>query len=220
MINTEVEVIITKDDSKTLFSKKYGQHYHSLNGAISESNHIFLNLGLRNFTNQNVSILEIGYGTGLNALLTYFENLKLNNKIYYHGIDVFKVSMDVFEQLEYLKHIDNPESLSRNFCDYWEQEIEIDKSFVLYKNDIDFNIFEPMQNYDIIYFDAFSPEIQPQMWEYFNLKKIVEKINKGGFFVTYCSKGVLKQNLRNLGLEVKRYSGPIGKRHVICALKK
>ena len=105
------------------------------------------------------------------------------------------------------------------FCDNWNSEIEINPNFKLLKQEIDFEDFSPSRKYDLIYFDAFSPDTQPEMWTLENLRKIINNLTDGGIFVTYCSKGILKQNLRNLNMIVKRIQGPKGKRHVIRATK-
>lgn len=216
------EIIGTGDGSCTLRNEYFGETYHSINGAVAESMHIFINLGLRSFSNQSISILEIGYGTGLNAMLTYIENQSLENEIFYHGIEKFPIGKETF--LPFVSH--TPDITAKididtatGFCDGWNSEIEISPKFKLLKQKIDFNEFSPIRKYDLIYFDAFSPETQPEMWTLENLRKIINNIADNGIFVTYCCKGILKQNLRDLGMIVKRMQGPKGKRHVIRATK-
>ncbi len=210
-------LIQTSDGSYTLYSNCFNQHYHSINGAKTESLHIFINLGLKNFKNYKISILEIGYGTGLNALLTYLHNKDLNNEIIYHGIDnniIFKVSFDKIFSLFSI-----PGEEIEMFYLSGTQDVFVSDKFLLQKELIDFNVFFPAKKYDIIYFDAFSPEVQPDMWSYDNLQKIINSLNQGGLFVTYCVQGKIKQTLRDLGMNVKRYPGPPGKRHVLRATK-
>ena len=216
------EIIDTADGSCTLRNEFFGETYHSINGAVSESMHIFINLGLKHFNNSEISILEIGYGTGLNAMLTYTENQALGNTIFYHGIEKFPIDKEKFSS--FLSHtpgiytkIDN--NTAMKFYNEWDSEIEISPEFKLLKQKIDFEAFTPTRKYDIIYFDAFSPDTQPEMWTMENLRKIINNLNDNGIFVTYCCKGILKQNLRNLGMNVKRMPGPKGKRHVIRATK-
>ncbi|MBR5982233.1 MAG: tRNA (5-methylaminomethyl-2-thiouridine)(34)-methyltransferase MnmD [Bacteroidales bacterium] len=216
------EIISTSDGSCTLRNEHFGETYHSINGAVAESMHIFINLGLRSFHNQNISILEIGYGTGLNAMLSFIENKSLGNTIFYHGIEKFPIDKETF--LQFVSHSPdisaklNTETATK-FCDNWNSEIEINPNFKLLKQEIDFEDFSPSRKYDLIYFDAFSPDTQPEMWTLENLRKIINNLTDGGIFVTYCSKGILKQNLRNLNMIVKRIQGPKGKRHVIRATK-
>ena len=216
------EIISTGDGSCTLRNEYFGETYHSINGAVAESMHIFINLGLKSFCNRNINILEIGYGTGLNALLTFIENQSLNNKIFYHGIEKFPINKEAF--LSFVNHTpDISQKLdidtAMKFCEGWNSEIEICPNFKLLKHQTDFKDFSPTRKYDIIYFDAFSPDTQPEMWTLENLGKIINNLVDDGIFVTYCCKGILKQNLRSLGMNVKRIQGPKGKRHVIRATK-
>ena len=216
------EIIGTGDGSCTLRNEYFGETYHSINGAVAESMHIFINLGLRSFTNQNISILEIGYGTGLNPILTFIENQSLGNTIFYHGIEKFPINRETF--LPFIEHTPSVSAkididTAIKFCEGWDSEIEIDSKFKLLKQKIDFEAFSPTRKYDLIYFDAFSPDTQPEMWTIENLRKIINNLDDNGIFVTYCCKGILKQNLRNLGMIVKRLPGPKGKRHVIRATK-
>ena len=216
------EIIHTGDGSCTLRNEYFGETYHNINGAVAETIHIFINLGLRSFNNHDISILEIGYGTGLNAMLTFIENQPLENTIFYHGIEKYPVEKETF--LQFVTHtpdisakLDTDTTLK--FCDNWNSELEISPTFHLLKQNIDFENFIPDKKYDLIYFDAFSPDTQPEMWSLENLGKIINNLNPDGIFVTYCCKGILKQNLRDLGMIVKRMPGPKGKRHVIRATK-
>ena len=216
------EIIHTSDGSCTLRNECFGETYHSINGAVAESMHIFINLGLRNFSNRNISILEIGYGTGLNAMLTFIENLPLGNTIFYHGIEKFPIGTETF--MQFVKHTPYiseklDDKIATKFCDNWDSEMEISQNFKLLKQKIDFEAFSPALKYDLIYFDAFSPDTQPERWTMENLRKIINNLTDNGIFVTYCCKGILKQNLRNLGMNVRRMPGPKGKRHVIRATK-
>ncbi len=214
-----LKIVPTKDLSNTLYSEQFKEHYHSINGAVSESMHIFINLGLKKFENRTLNILEIGYGTGLNAILSYLENKQLRNTIYYEAIDVVCPNKEIFENMGYADRLGVSFAELSHFYENWNLKVCIDNNFSLLKNKIDFKDFTPSGTYDLIYFDAFSPEVQPEMWEYENLKKIILKLDKGGVFVTYCSKGIVKRTLRSCGLEVKRVAGPLGKRHVIYAIK-
>ena len=210
----------TKDGSVTLYSEEFDEHYHSVNGAYTESEHIFVNLGFNTVDKKNISILEIGYGTGLNAMLTYVENLNRHKLVFYLGIDMRPTNTDLFSELLYAESYGIEKEKSLKFCENWNEIILISEMFQLHKENVDFYDFNPNVFYDLIYFDAFSSESQPDMWSFDNLKKIIDSLTVGGVFVTYSSKGVLKQNLRELGMEVKRFPGPPGKRHVVRAIKK
>lgn len=209
----------TKDGSKTIFSPVFNEHYHSVNGAYTETMHIFVGLGYKSIRHENINILEIGYGTGLNAICTYLENQNSEKKILYHGIEKYPLDMTVLDGLNYSEICKVEEFILEPFFKDWDKRIEIDENFTLFKQSIDIRQFVPCQKYDLIYFDAFSPDVQPEMWSFENLKKILTALSTGGVFVTYCSRGDLKRNLRALGMEVKRFSGPPGKRHVIRATK-
>ena len=155
-------------------------------------------------------------------MLTFIENQSLGNTIFYHGIEKFPICKETF--LPFIEHTPdiaarfNPD-IALKFCENWNMGIEISPTFSLLKQNIDFESFVPDRKYDLIYFDAFSPDTQPEMWTLENLKKIINSLNPDGIFVTYCCKGILKQNLRSLGMIVKRMPGPLGKRHVIRATK-
>ncbi|HOZ30315.1 MAG TPA: tRNA (5-methylaminomethyl-2-thiouridine)(34)-methyltransferase MnmD [Bacteroidales bacterium] len=209
----------TSDNSYTLYSHKYNQHYHSIYGAVTESLHIYIGLGLKKFRDRNINILEIGYGTGLNAVLSFIENLRLNNSIYYHGIDIYPLSLKIIQDLgfvELLKNYDIPLEL---FCNKWDEEAKLSDNFILKKQNSDLLSFESDLKYDLIYFDAFSSDVQAELWEENVFQKLGKLTNLGGILVTYCSKGVVKQNLRNSGFIVNRFIGPPGKHHVVCATK-
>lgn len=214
-----INAIITEDGSPTLYSEQFKEHYHSLHGALSETQHIFIDLGFKSITKNNLTILEIGYGTGLNAICTYLENKKQNKQVKYIGIEKYPIDYDTLESLKYTEEFNIDSEILIKFSKKWNSDIIISDSFSLNKICIDFNDFVLESDVDLIFFDAFSPDTQPEMWSFENLKKIITRLNSKGIFVTYCAKGELKRNLRSLGMEVKRYPGPPGKRHVIRAVK-
>jgi tRNA U34 5-methylaminomethyl-2-thiouridine-forming methyltransferase MnmC len=194
------ETFLTLDGSKTLKSNFVGECYHSTNGAITESEHIFINLGLKSAKGENVNILEIGYGTGLNALLTYKQNLNLDFIIFYHGIDVYPINLEIAKELSYEQILNNVDEKFVSFYENWNQIIEISRSFKILKEEVSIANFDSLNAYDLVYFDAFSPESQPQMWTVGVFEKLYKLMNKGGVLVTYSSKGIVKQNLRAAGL--------------------
>ncbi|MDD3739938.1 MAG: tRNA (5-methylaminomethyl-2-thiouridine)(34)-methyltransferase MnmD [Bacteroidales bacterium] len=214
-----IDRIKTADESNTLFSHKYKQHYHSINGAVTESLHIYIGLGLQGFVNKKINILEIGYGTGLNAILSYKENLKLNNSIYYHGIDLVQIDHATLQELGYYELIKECNINQSDFSMNWNTDVRLSDNFILKKENSDLHKFSSERLYDLIYFDAFSPEVQPEMWNDYVFRKMASFLNQGGILVTYCSKGIVKQNMRNSGFNVRRYKGPPGKHHVIRATK-
>ena len=215
------KIVSTRDGSMTVYSELHNAHYHSLNGALQESEHIFINNGFKLIEKQNIKILEVGFGTGLNACLTAYEAAKSNKRIYYHGIDLFPLSSDVLLNLNYPKLFNQDMNniwTKICFCD-WGNLVEIVEGFTLIKDQQDFCSFDPKQCFDIVYFDAFAPEDQPEMWESDRFKMLYRLLNSNGILVTYCSKGVVKQALREAGFNVKRLPGPQGKRHIVRATK-
>jgi tRNA U34 5-methylaminomethyl-2-thiouridine-forming methyltransferase MnmC len=209
----------TADNSKTLYSEMFDEHYHSVLGAITESMHIFVKLGLSNFKNDTINILEIGFGTGLNAMLSYAENKSLQNQIYYHGIDLYPPESKTISKLDYSDLINLNNSEFESFCKDWDTEIAVSDAFHLCKQKINFLDFSSQKKYNLVYFDAFSPEKQPEMWTASRIKSIYEMMSDNGILVTYCSKGEVKRTLREIGFIVKRLQGPPGKWHVLKAIK-
>ncbi|HPL03717.1 MAG TPA: tRNA (5-methylaminomethyl-2-thiouridine)(34)-methyltransferase MnmD [Bacteroidales bacterium] len=214
-----LKIINTADGSKTLYSEKHNEHYGNINGVFTEAVHIFINLGLKKFEHQNLNILEIGYGSGLNAILTWYENQKLNNKIYYHGIDTNPIDLKTAKAINHFELLENNIEFNPNFYEKWEEKVIISENFQLFKEKIELEKVRLNKIYNLIYFDAFSPKTQPELWTTEIFKKLFENMSSNSYLVTYSSKGIVKQALRQAGFEVKRFSGPLGKRHIICANK-
>jgi tRNA U34 5-methylaminomethyl-2-thiouridine-forming methyltransferase MnmC len=213
------KIFITADDSKTLFSPAFGEHYHSVNGAFIESQHIFIQLGFLSVSKPEISILEIGYGTGLNAIFTFLENYEKKAIVNYHAIEKYPIDNKTFRELNYQSKLKLSDGQINLFVDNWDENLSVDNNFYLFKQQVDFEDFIPQKSYDLIYFDAFSPDVQPEMWSLKNIEKILTCLSTGGVFVTYSSRGDLKRNLRSCGMDVKRFPGPPGKRHVLRATK-
>jgi tRNA U34 5-methylaminomethyl-2-thiouridine-forming methyltransferase MnmC len=215
------KIIQTNDNSNTLYSNKFKEHYHSTHGAINESNHIFIQSGLLYSNLKAINIFEVGFGTGLNAFLSYVEAEKYGIKINYCSIEKFPIDIETAQELNYAKMISSSHQdiFMKLHNSDWNEEIEIDKSFTFKKIYADFNDYHFIEKYDIIYFDAFSPETQPELWSKEVFDKIYSSLNPKGILTTYSSKGIVKNNLRDAGFTVKRLKGPIGKRHILRATK-
>ena len=221
-----ISIYETKDGSKTLLNTELNETYHSRNGAIQESLHVFLGAGLQEFTEENpkltqVSILEIGFGTGLNALLTLQACLDNPNlSVYYESIETYPLPYCQVQELEYLEQI-NDVRLESYFelmhQTEWDKEFAISSSFNLHKRKICLTSFESKKQFNIVYFDAFAPNVQPEMWKIENLEKIRNQMLPNSFLVTYCAKGQLKRDLKQLGFMVERLAGPPGKREMTRA---
>ena len=218
----KTELIITKDGSHSLFVPELNEIYHSTNGAIQESNHIFIQSGLAQIAKKEISILEIGFGTGLNAFLTLSYALKNNLKINYFTIEKYPVEKNIVEKLNYVELIDPAQKdtfqLLHNGA--WNNSIKINQNFTFIKYQIDLNLFAPYFSYDVIFFDAFAPDVQPELWTKENFMKLYKNLNQGGNLTTYSAKGEVKRNLEACGFFVERIPGPPGKREIIRATKK
>lgn len=209
----------TEDNSDTLFSTQFGETYHSIRGAYKESMHVFINAGLEEVDKSEISVFEVGFGTGLNAFLSLIYAEKNDKIIHYFTVEKFPVDIEVAEKLNFAENFANyQQKFTQLHVEEWGREQEISKNFIFLKEEIDFNNFEFKQKFDVIFFDAFSYDSQPEMWSAENFKKIYSAMNKGGILVTYSAKGIVKQSLREVGFEVKRLKG-YKKRHMLRAKK-
>ncbi len=219
------KVVISNDGSSTIFWKEMDEHYHSIHGAIQESRHVFIDAGLKFFSKKKIDILEIGFGTGLNALLSYLEAKSINLNIHFSSIELYPLSLDKIELLNYADimltdKVDCKKILKKLHCVSWNREVVIDNCFSLKKMQMDIVDFDKKNEYDLIYFDAFAPSSQPELWtrevflSMFNALK-----EKGGVLVTYCAKGQVKRDLKSVGFQVNTLQGPPGKREMIQAVK-
>ena len=208
-----IKIITTSDGSHSLLNTELDETYHSKHGALQESLHVFIKNGLDHFAAINqveeVRIFEVGFGTGLNALLAARSEKKVN----YTSIEAFPLSAEIYTQLNYepkdllLQLHANSQLATRNFkftkLNATLQSIDLSGS-----------------RFDIIFFDAFAPSKQPELWELAMIKKVCDTLTPGGLFVTYCAKGQLKRDLRSLNLEVETLPGPPGKKEMVRGTKK
>ncbi|EAR00230.1 tRNA (5-methylaminomethyl-2-thiouridine)(34)-methyltransferase MnmD [Maribacter sp. HTCC2170] len=216
------EIITTADGSKTIQIKDWNEQYHSKHGAIQEAYHVFIKHGLNLFKNQDLHILEIGFGTGLNAFITFLEASKLGLKINYRGIEAYPVSQEELSLLNYvseLKAQDYNDAFKQMHETDWEKNVSISKTFELHKEQCDFKQVKYQHSYDLVYFDAFGARVQPELWteEVFEIMFIALK--KGGILVTYAAKGSVRRAMQAVGFEVERLPGPPGKREMLRATK-
>ena len=212
------ELIITKDGSHSLFVPDLNETYHSVHGSISEAIHVFINSGLLSHPKKNINILEIGFGTGLNTLLT-LENIK-NRKIHYTSLEPYPISFEIYNKLNFHTVTNsNSETFLKLHTSDWEEEVFISENFTLYKTQKKIQNFISEKKFDIIYFDAFSPEKQTEMWTTEVFEKCFDLLNKDGFLVTYCAKGTFRRTLKSVGFEVISLDGPPGKRQMTRANK-
>lgn len=224
-------LIKTEDGSHSLFIKDLNEHYHSIHGAIQESKHVFINAGLKQILPKKpltISILEIGLGTGLNALLTFMESEQFAGTINYTALEAFPIDRELAKELNYpelLGHseLNNEANLRSIFntlhsCD-WKKQIAISEQFNFYKIKNTLQKVDLKKSFDLIYFDAFGPPVQPEMWTEELFSKIFSATEANGCLVTYCAKGEVKRTLKKVGYRVESLAGPPGKREMVRAVK-
>jgi tRNA U34 5-methylaminomethyl-2-thiouridine-forming methyltransferase MnmC len=217
-----IKIITTSDGSHSILNETLNETYHSRHGAIQESIHVFIKNGLEfcSAGKSSISILEIGFGTGLNAILT-LEYAKRNDRtVHYTTIEPEPLQEDIWSKLNYTESLHMKEEFNKLHTSMWNEQHPISSSFEFLKLSQtlqDVNLEQ--EGFDLVYYDAFAPSKQPAMWELTLLDKVAKSIRPGGVLVTYCAKGELKRNLRSLGLHVEMLAGPPGKREMIRATK-
>ena len=214
-------VITTSDGSKSVYIEEIDEAYHSFHGAIQESMHVFINSGLKfvEKSKNSINILEVGMGTGLNVLLTC---LHTESNIKYTAIEKYPLPFDIIKELNFSNFFNNTNSqdiFSEIHNNNWGKEFNINKKFTLEKINLDIKSYENKSIYDLIYYDAFAPSAQSEMWEEAILNKMYKMLNNNGILVTYCAKGVVKRTLKKIGFHVEALPGPIGKREITRAIK-
>lgn len=218
-----MEIEKTADGSYTLFVPELDEHYHSVKGALTESEHIFINMGLKHSSATTPRILEIGFGTGLNAFLTSLETQKEKRNIFYTTIEKYPLDMETIKRLDYPELI-APEKSELFYSIHsaaWNSPQTVSEYFTIEKIEGDFTEYHFKKEYDIIYFDAFAPEKQPEMWSQELFDNLYEVLDDNGILTTYCAKGVVRRMLQKAGFAVERLAGPPGgKREILRGTKK
>ncbi|CAN5408791.1 tRNA (5-methylaminomethyl-2-thiouridine)(34)-methyltransferase MnmD [soil metagenome] len=225
------ELIKTADGSHSLYVKDLDEHYHSIHGAIQEALHVFIKTGLQFLVEKGkteIHILEIGFGTGLNALLTLIEAEKLNIKVNYTSLEAFPLEQELIQQLNYVELVstsngDKNQDIQKSFdsihaCD-WGKENQLTSHFTLNKIKNTLQAIQFKKSFDLIYFDAFGPRVQPEMWTEELFSKIFSSVNPNGCLVTYCAQGEVKRTLKKAGFEVETLPGPPRKREMVRGTK-
>ncbi|MFA6923310.1 MAG: tRNA (5-methylaminomethyl-2-thiouridine)(34)-methyltransferase MnmD [Bacteroidales bacterium] len=218
------KLIISEDGSHTVFDENVKEHFHSTFGAINESKEIFIKYGFKEILNSEaINILEIGFGTGLNIFLTFLENVNYNKNIFYSAIEPYPVDEGIYLNLNYPQILNISENQKEVFHKIHKssfgEKIKLSENFTLIKEKIKFECFETEMKYDLIYFDAFSPDVQPELWTQNIFKKTFDYLNNNGILTTYSAKGEVKRNLKSAGFSVESLPGPKGKREVTRAIK-
>lgn len=213
---------LTGDGSGTLYSNDMQESYHSLNGAVQESRHVFIDAGLKRCFGKRLRILEVGFGTGLNALLTWGEAKRSQLDVTYFTVESYPLPSVTTSALGYdqLEPILLKSAFSQLHESVWDDTIVLEKGcFAICKIEDDFRNFTLPSGLDLIYFDAFAPDKQPEMWEEHLFQKLFEAMNEQGILVTYCAKGEVRRRMQRCGFIVERIQGPPGKREMIRAIK-
>lgn len=220
-----LEIRQTKDGSNTLFVPELNEHYHSVHGALQESQHVFIKHGLEHVlsSKKDIKILEVGFGTGLNAILTYPFALAKKAFIQYDTLEKFPLEQEVVNQLQFDKVILNPELHDvylKMHAAPWNEPVDLIPYFSLQKMHETLEEYvAPQSYYDLVYFDAFAPEKQPELWSEEMFVKLYNAIRPGGILVTYCAKGSFKRSLKAAGFEVEALPGPPGKREMTRGIR-
>jgi len=209
----------TADGSMTIYLPEINEHYHSYHGALQEAKHVFIENGIKRYPKiEIISVFELGLGTGLNALLTAIWAETNQQKVTYFGLEAFPVEPEMNFAMKYDSLITESDDLFLKIVlAPWEAKTEISTFFQLCKCQSKIQTLLVNQKFDIIYFDAFGPRAQEEMWNFEILNKAVQLLNPKGLFVTYCAKGQLKRDLKTLGLKVETLPGPPGKREMTIA---
>lgn len=218
------EVITTADGSKTIRIIELDENYHSSHGALQEAQHVFIQNGLYSLSTQKeISIFEMGFGTGLNAFLTAIKAKELKNSITYYGIEAFPVNLEEIIELDYknLMGNDNADLYLSIHESEWNELISINSNFKIKKIEGELQTTEiPINFFDIVYYDAFGPRAQDEMWTVDLFQKMYDSLKPGGFLVTYCAKGQVKRDLKSVGFTIEVLPGPPGKREMTKAWKR
>lgn len=221
----DYEIFETQDGSNSIVSNTFGVSYHSKYGAIKETKHVFIEAGLlyQSLKSTQLDILDVGFGTGLNAYLTLLEGHARDLTIHYQTVEKFPLPEEYLDKLNYIQLLPAPLELSQAFRQMhqapWEEWIELNAKFSFRKIKSEVQNIDFTDAFDIIYYDAFAPTAQPELWEQPVMQKMKEALKPGGCLVTYCAKGAFKRTLKALGMEVEALQGPPGKREMTRAVR-
>ena len=220
-----LKFVTTGDGSKTIFNSAVGENYHSTHGALQESRHVFLSAGLQYFlannTQKDISILEVGFGTGLNFLLSADHCANNRIRLDYTGIEAYPLNEEMISRTGYDEYVSAEvwDSFIKEYPAALKQPVTLKPFCELYIADCELVNFVTQKLYDVIYFDAFASARQPEMWNEKSIDHTIQFLKPGGVFVTYAITGNLKRMLKSLGLKVEKAPGAPGKREMLRATK-
>jgi tRNA U34 5-methylaminomethyl-2-thiouridine-forming methyltransferase MnmC len=216
------EITITRDGSTTIHLPELNESYHSKHGAIQEAYHVFIKTGFSLFNGASVSVLEIGFGTGLNTFITFLEAQKTNQKINYVGVEAYPVSLEEVGQMNFVSELNADETteIFQKIHDIsWEEKHEITTNFTLTKRKQFFQDIVDVEQFDLIYFDAFGFTVQPELWSEEIFKKMFTALKSDGVLVTYACRTSIKNAMLSSGFSVEKLPGAPGKREMLRAKK-
>ena len=216
------EIIQTLDGSTTIHLQEWNESYHSKHGAIQEAQHVFIKNGLSLFREGPVSILEIGFGTGLNAFITFLEAPKLKLSIDYVGVEAYPVAPEELVLMNYVAELnaeDRKDVFQNMHVSNWEEKHVLSADFSLTKRKQFFEEIDDAEKFDLIYFDAFGYRVQPELWSTEIFRKMYTALKPNGILVTYAARGVVKRSMIEVGFTVEKLAGPPGKREMFRARK-
>lgn len=217
------EVIITADGYSSVSVSGLNVSCHSINGAIQESQHVFIEVGLHHLLNTSTSkhlhVFEMGFGTGLNCFLTAIEALNKNVSVHYTAVEVFPLTKEEWKQLNYTNSLDHDELFSAIHMASWNRDVVIHQNFTLNKIDTNLINFSTPQLFNLIFYDAFAPAAQPELWTKEMFDKLYSMMTEDAVLVTYCSKGDVRRAMMAAGFRVEKLPGPSGKREMLRAVK-
>ena len=219
----ERKIIITSDGSTTIHLPEWDEQYHSKHGAIQEAQHVFIKNGLSLFKKEDIAILEIGFGTGLNSFVTFLEASKFELAVDYVGVEAYPVNIEEIKKMNYVSELNanNVEFVFEKMHQQdWEIKNEISSNFSLTKQQKFFKDIKDVDTYNLIYFDAFGARVQPELWTEEIFEIMYRSLKKGGVLVTYSAKGSVRRAMQSVGFIVERLPGPPGKREMLRATKK
>jgi tRNA U34 5-methylaminomethyl-2-thiouridine-forming methyltransferase MnmC len=219
----ERRIIKTADGSDTVFIPEMNVSYHSKHGAIEESMHVFIEAGFRYWSGRlersdSAQIFEMGFGTGLNAFLTAIEAEEKGIKVYYETVEMFPLQKGKVDALNYTRGLSNKDLFQQIHECKWNEEVTLNKYFTLKKVHEDLINYSTNQPFNLIYYDAFAPTAQPELWTEEIFKKLYSMLLPNGVLVTYCSKGSVRRAMQAAGFSIEKISGPPGKREMVRAL--
>lgn len=219
-----LKILETEDGSHSLYHAELRESYHSLKGALQESEHVYIQEGLKQLPKNSKSyrVLEMGFGTGLNALLAFQKSQEREQSLHYHSLEAYPLGREIWTKLNYASLVGVEDGLWNKLHESeWGQELNMGEFFTLHKENASLEEAHLGASvYDLVFYDAFAPSKQPELWTLEPLEKVVKSMKPGAILVTYCAQGQFKRNLKALGMEVETLKGPPGKKEMVRAIKR